>query len=153
MKIARTRIGSDAFQSDPRADLKSPAKRLIQIPNEREGDEIASEPKGRIPDRPHAEPTSSLIESEPFVDSAPASTASAAEPMTERKVRFGANVPPALKDRADNAAYWVPGMTVSKLVELGLEKEIRRLEKEHNDGQPFADRGQFRFGRPRAGKS
>jgi hypothetical protein len=40
-------------------------------------------------------------------------------------------------------------MTVSKLVEIALEKEIRRLEKEYNDGQPFADRGQFRFGRPR----
>ncbi|MCC7316651.1 MAG: hypothetical protein IT419_17810 [Planctomycetes bacterium] len=70
--------------------------------------------------------------------------------MTERKVRFGANVPPALKERTDNAAYWGPGLMVSKLVELALEEEIRRLEKEYNDSQPFAYRGQFRFGRPKS---
>lgn len=76
------------------------------------------------------------------------------DPATESpphgKVRFSANVSNAVKQRAENAAYWVPGLTISAITEVALEREIRRLEKEFNGGKPFEKAGKLKYGRPRA---
>jgi hypothetical protein len=66
------------------------------------------------------------------------------------RIRFSANVPVALKQRTENAAYWVPGLTISAIVEVALERELRRLEKDFNDGRPFEKAGKLKYGRPRA---
>jgi hypothetical protein len=66
------------------------------------------------------------------------------------KMRFSANVSLALKQRVENAAYWIPGMTISAITEVALERELRRLEKEFNAGRPFEKAGRLRYGRPRA---
>lgn len=147
MNTARRRIGTDVFQADPRADLKGPGKRALQTSDERFEEQAASEPKQREQGRP---PEKTRVVDIP--ESAENTLDASAELPTDRKVRFGANIPPSLKNRADNAAYWVPGLTVSKLVEIALDREIRKLEREHNGGEPFRERGQFRFGRPRASK-
>jgi hypothetical protein len=75
---------------------------------------------------------------------------SAAESPPHGKVRFSANVAVAVKQRAENAAYWVPGLTISAITEVALEREIRRLEKEFNGGKPFEKAGKLKYGRPRA---
>lgn len=149
MNTARPRIGSNIFDADPRADLKGPARKVLTVQKERAGENRLDESGSRRVERRGAELQPA------FEDSGHAAESASMNPIatsTETKVRFGANVPAGLKERVDNAAYWVPGMTISKLVELALEKEIRRLEKDYNEGKPFADHGQFRFGRPRAGK-
>jgi hypothetical protein len=65
------------------------------------------------------------------------------------KLRFSANVSVSTKQKAENAAYWVPGLTISAITEVALEREIRRLEKEFNDGKPFEKAGKLKYGRPR----
>lgn len=44
----------------------------------------------------------------------------------------------AVLDRARNAAYWTPGVSLSALIEQGLRAEIARLEAER--GEPFPPR-------------
>ncbi|MCI0460079.1 MAG: hypothetical protein L0Z62_24270 [Gemmataceae bacterium] len=65
------------------------------------------------------------------------------------KVRFSANVSVSTKQKAENAAYWVPGLTISAVTEVALEREIRELEKEFNGGRPFEKAGKLKYGRPR----
>jgi len=67
-----------------------------------------------------------------------------------RKIRFSANISVSTKERADNAAYWVPGLNLSALTEMALEKELRKLEKEFNNGEPFKPAGSLKYGRPRS---
>lgn len=66
-----------------------------------------------------------------------------------RKIRFSANISVSTKERADNAAYWVPGLNLSALTEMALEKELRKLEREFNNGEPFKPAGSLKYGRPR----
>ncbi len=72
------------------------------------------------------------------------------EPAPQGKVRFSANVSQVIKQRVENAAYWVPGLTLSAITEVALEREIRRLENEFNGGKPFEKAGKLKYGRPRA---
>jgi hypothetical protein len=65
------------------------------------------------------------------------------------KVRFSANVSISTKQKAENAAYWVPGLTISAITEVALEREVRKLEKEFNGGRPFEKAGKLKYGRPR----
>ena len=63
------------------------------------------------------------------------------------KERFTVNLPPELIERARNAVYWTPGLTLAGLAEDALLKALRRLEKA-NDG-PFKERdGKLTAGRP-----
>jgi hypothetical protein len=34
-------------------------------------------------------------------------------------------------DRAKNASYWTPGLTLASLAEAGIRAELERLEKAH----------------------
>lgn len=65
-----------------------------------------------------------------------------------RKLRFTANLSPEIISRARAASYWVPGLTVSMLVERALEKEIKALETEYNEGKAFKEAGPLKLGRP-----
>jgi len=69
-------------------------------------------------------------------------------PAAPRKLRFTANLSPEIISRARAASYWVPGLTVSMLVERALEKEIKALENEHNEGKAFKEAGPLKLGRP-----
>lgn len=63
------------------------------------------------------------------------------------KRRYTIHVSTELFDRARNAAYWLPGVTVSGLVEAGVQREVERLEK--LNGGPFKRRvGELVGGRP-----
>jgi post-segregation antitoxin (ccd killing protein) len=57
-----------------------------------------------------------------------------------KKVPLTVTIPPELLERARNAVYWSHGLTLAKIVEQGLIKEIDRLEKNH--GKPFPGRGE-----------
>ena len=46
--------------------------------------------------------------------------------------------PLELMERARDAAYWTPGLTLARLAEEGLWARIEREEKAH--GGPFRDR-------------
>ena len=63
------------------------------------------------------------------------------------KARFTVHVRSRLVERARNAVYWTPGLTLAELVERGLELALRNEEERR--GSPFADRdGTLRTGRP-----
>jgi hypothetical protein len=63
------------------------------------------------------------------------------------KVAFHARLDPEILDRARDAAYWTPGLNLSRLVEVALVHEIARLEKSR--GTPFPKRrGPLPTGRP-----
>lgn len=57
------------------------------------------------------------------------------------------NLPSGLIERARNAVYWTPGLTLASLAEEGLLKVLGRLEKE--SGGPYKPRnGKLPAGRP-----
>lgn len=61
-------------------------------------------------------------------------------------------LPASLVARARNAVYWarmVPGepQTYSELTERGVRREVERLERKYNEGEPFED-GELRPGPP-----
>jgi hypothetical protein len=50
-------------------------------------------------------------------------------------------------DKAKNAVFWTPGMTLSGLVEQALEERVERMESER--GQAFPERSsELAKGRP-----
>ena len=66
---------------------------------------------------------------------------------TSPKECFTLRLPGTLIDRARNAVYWTPGLTLAELTERALHKEVARLERER--GTPFAKRpGRLKAGRP-----
>jgi hypothetical protein len=74
----------------------------------------------------------------------PVETASEA---AEKKLTVRATFPVRqdIMDRARNAVVHLAGghtrLTMRKLLEEGLDREIRRLEAEYNKGKPFPDYG------------
>jgi post-segregation antitoxin (ccd killing protein) len=63
------------------------------------------------------------------------------------KSQIAVTVTEELADRARDAVYWTPGLTLSGLVEEALEREIRRRERAR--GEPFPKRkGDLPSGRP-----
>jgi len=63
------------------------------------------------------------------------------------KVRLTVHLPAAVVDRAKNAVYWSPGLTLAGLAETAFLKTLERLEKEH--GGPFPARpAELKGGRP-----
>lgn len=74
--------------------------------------------------------------------------------MAEREKRINRStmLPQSLIARARNAVFWVrmvPGepQTYSELTERAVRREVERLERKYNDGQPFDD-GELRPGPP-----
>ena len=64
-----------------------------------------------------------------------------------RKIRATFHLLEDLFDRARDAAYWTPGLTLSGLCEAGLRSEIADLEQKR--GEPFPKRkSDLKPGRP-----
>jgi hypothetical protein len=53
------------------------------------------------------------------------------------KDRYTLHLPVDLMERAKNAAYWTPGLTLAGLAEAGIRTELERVEKKHG---PFKAR-------------
>lgn len=73
---------------------------------------------------------------------APAGTTPAREETPARtkapaKDRYTLHLPVELMERAKNAAYWTPGLTLAGLAEAGIRTELERVEKKHG---PFKAR-------------
>jgi len=63
------------------------------------------------------------------------------------KERLTVNLSPELVERARNAVYWTPGLTLAGLTEDALLRSLARLEKQN--GGPFKARnGRLPAGRP-----
>ena len=63
------------------------------------------------------------------------------------KERLTVHVPVELIDRVKNIVYWTPGLTLARLAEEALTKEVEKREKER--GEPFPHRTEeLRGGRP-----
>lgn len=60
------------------------------------------------------------------------------------KDRFTLHLPTDLMDRAKNAAFWTPGLTLAALAETGIRAEVERMEKKA--GGPFKSRGAGKLG-------
>lgn len=61
--------------------------------------------------------------------------------------RMTALLPADLIEKARDACYWTPGLTIAALVEDALRAEIRKREAKR--GEPFPSRsGPIRTGRP-----
>lgn len=54
------------------------------------------------------------------------------------KVRFTVNISPESVDKARNAVFWTPGLTLAELVERSVSREVERLAEER--GEPFPER-------------
>ena len=64
-----------------------------------------------------------------------------------RKIRATFHLPVELFDRARDAVYWTPSLTLSSLCEAGLRSEIFNLERKR--GEAFPKRtGDLKAGRP-----
>ncbi len=64
-----------------------------------------------------------------------------------KKERFTAQLPQELIEKARNAVYWTPGLTLAELTQTALENLINQLELER--GEPFPPRsGKLKTGRP-----
>lgn len=61
--------------------------------------------------------------------------------------RLTLHLPVSLGERARNAVYWTPGLTITELVASALTEALDRMEKKR--GEPFPLRkGSLRIGRP-----
>jgi hypothetical protein len=60
------------------------------------------------------------------------------KPKVPKRQKSTVNVRIDLMDRVKNAAYWVPGLTVTSIVEMGLIYALEQVEKQH--GGPFPAR-------------
>jgi hypothetical protein len=75
--------------------------------------------------------------------------AAVAEPETPKqaKVRMTFHLPVQVTERAKNAVYWTPGLTLADLAAESLTDAVNRLEK--TKGEPFPKRkADLKGGRP-----
>jgi hypothetical protein len=83
----------------------------------------------------------------PAYPPAAAHPAAPAPPPAAAALRFTINLPATVIERARDAVYHSPGLTLTSLAVAALTRELDRLERER--GQPFpARRGPLRSGRP-----
>src|SRR5436853_7333995 len=64
--------------------------------------------------------------------------ASQESPKRIIKERLTVHMPVELIDRVKNIVYWTPGLTLARLAEEALTKEVEKREKER--GEPFPHR-------------
>ena len=68
-------------------------------------------------------------------------------PSPKKKERFTVHLSTELIERARNAVFWTPGLTLAALTEKALEATLDRLEEEQ--GEPFSARtAELKGGRP-----
>ena len=73
-----------------------------------------------------------------LVPETPAESSRQTGKVKARKIRATFHLPAELFDRARDAAYWTPGLTLSGLCEASLRSEIAHLEQKR--GEPFPKR-------------
>ena len=59
-------------------------------------------------------------------------------PQHSKKLRVGVQLPAELIERARDAVYWTPGLTLNKLAEIALAQTLECLETLR--GNPFPPR-------------
>lgn len=64
------------------------------------------------------------------------------KPVRPKRVRQTVHLDEATLERAKNAAYWTPGLTLARIASEGLAKAVADLEKKHNGGEPFPERAE-----------
>jgi post-segregation antitoxin (ccd killing protein) len=71
--------------------------------------------------------------------------------MTEKnkktKQRLTIQLSGDLLDRAKNAVYWTPGLTLAALAEEGLKRVVERIEKQRGSSFPHR-KEELKGGRP-----
>ena len=97
-----------------------------------------------------ANPLDSLLEKQPQRDKRERLSAQRVAGMSSTgkgKLRLTVHVPSDLIERAKNAVFWTPGLTLADLAERALEKELKLIERER--GEEFPQRtSELRGGRP-----
>lgn len=66
----------------------------------------------------------------------------------EQKQRITIHLSKGIIDRAKNAVYWEPGLTLTDLAEQALKVELDKLEKKRGDKYPQRKKDQLKGGRP-----
>lgn len=67
------------------------------------------------------------------------------KPTPKAKTRITLSLPSILIERMRTIVYWTPTLTLTRLVEAGIESQLKKLEK----GRRFrARKGKIRVGRP-----
>jgi hypothetical protein len=93
-------------------------------------------------------PLNALIPAKQASDSAPARfSQQPSHPDTQKKKRFTVHLPNDLIERARNAAYWKPGLTLASLAEQALREYIDKLETEQGGAFPQREH-ELKGGRP-----
>ena len=55
-----------------------------------------------------------------------------------------------LAEELRDAAYWIPGATLSGMIQEGMFDYLTKLRRKHSGGEPFKPRtGKLPVGRPR----
>jgi hypothetical protein len=68
-------------------------------------------------------------------------------PRKRRTLRLSVVINSDVVERAKNAVYWTPGLTLASLTEQALFDALRKLERRR--GEPFEQReAELRAGRP-----
>jgi hypothetical protein len=84
---------------------------------------------------------------EAAIDSASSPARPEATRRRGRMVSVGVTLEVALLERARNAVFWTPGLTLTDIANCGFALALGELEQDH--GAPFPARtGQVRVGRP-----
>lgn len=78
----------------------------------------------------------------------PAKKIAAAKDDLEVKQRITIHLSKGVIDRAKNAVYWEPGLTMTELAEEALKKELDRLEKKRGEQYPQRKGATLKGGRP-----
>jgi len=69
------------------------------------------------------------------------------EPDREPRGQLNVNIPADALNKARDAVYWTPGLTLADLVSEAVTRELARLEKQR--GEPYPNRkGNIKTGRP-----
>jgi hypothetical protein len=69
------------------------------------------------------------------------------KPKAPKRQKATVNVRLDLMERVKNASYWVPGLTVTAIVEMGLKHALEQIEQK-NDGPYPARENELIGGRP-----
>jgi hypothetical protein len=75
------------------------------------------------------------------------SEAAVAEPEAPKKERMTFHLPVEVMDRAKNAVYWTPGLTLAELASQALTEAVDRMEKKRKEAFP-PRKAELKGGRP-----
>lgn len=100
-----------------------------------------------VPPKAESKPPTKTPPAAPARPTRSASKTTSLDPVVPKKERLTVHVTVAVAERAKNAVYWTPGLTLAGLTENALQKALEGLEKAH--GGPFDHRKEeLKGGRP-----